>query len=47
MKLEKNFSLLDPVKKQVEEGKQEIPSDYDVFSDIKQSYERTLAQKVQ
>ena len=47
MKLEKNFSLLDPVKKQVEEGKQEIPSDYDVFSDIKQSYERTTGKLVQ
>ena len=44
--MEKNYSLLDNMKKKVEDGKQHIPSDYDVFSDIKQSYERTLAKKV-
>ena len=33
--MEKDYSLLDKTKKKVEDGKQEIPSDYDVFSDIK------------
>lgn len=39
----KNYSLLPGTKEAEEPG---VPTDYDVFSDIKQSYERTLAKLV-
>ena len=44
--LGKNYSLLPGTKAGKEAGKTQLPTDYDVFSDIKQSYERTLAKLV-
>ena len=44
--LGRNYSLVGPPSKGGQEAEEEMPADYDVFSDIKQSYERTLAKLV-